>query len=443
MPRTASPPAASAVVPTAAQWATAFDGQLPPARPTLAYRASTLAVLVVMLLLPVCYVGMIATAAAGVFWYATHATVMFTGLGRGGGRAVLLLVVIYVAPIIAGGLLVVFMVLPLFRRREKRGRTVWVDRREQPLLYAYVDKLCDAMRAPRPARIDVVPMPTASAHIDNGLFGLFNRRLVLTVGLPLAAAFDLRQFTAVVAHEFGHFAQGGSMRASYAVHRINGWFVRLAYERTAADDLIASVAGHDAHWSLNLIGLTGQLTLWVARLLLRGMAVVSHATSMNLSRHAEFDADRQAARVVGGDAMAAALEALPYLSTAGELAARTAAAGWARRELPDDLVVLTHGFAGAIPATARAKIEAGVLSADAKWFDTHPPLFKRIAEVKRAGLPGVLRIDAPAACLFRDFDELCKMATIGQYQAAFGDKLQPEHLYPTSVPAAAVGSGQG
>jgi hypothetical protein len=43
----------------------------------------------------------------------------------------------------------------------------------------------------------------------------------------------------------------------------------------------------------------------------------------------------------------------------------------------------------------------------------------------------VLKLDAPATCLFRDFDELCKLATIDVYQSVLGQALKPEHLVPT------------
>ena len=79
--------------------------------------------------------------------------------------------IVYIAPLLAGSLLVLFMVLPLFDKARETSRPLWVDRREQPLLYAYVEKLCDTMGAPRPVRIDVVPSVTASAHIDNGCSG--------------------------------------------------------------------------------------------------------------------------------------------------------------------------------------------------------------------------------------------------------------------------------
>src|SRR5439155_23611686 len=93
-------------------------GRIEAVRVGAGYRLGLLAAAGAMLLLPLIYVGFIALVAWGVFWYATHATVMFESLStRGSGRGALVILVIYIAPIIAGGILILFMVKPLFARK--------------------------------------------------------------------------------------------------------------------------------------------------------------------------------------------------------------------------------------------------------------------------------------------------------------------------------------
>lgn len=417
---------------TGVELATAFDGRMPKVPTPMGYRLAILAVFCAMVLLPGVYLGILALALLGIRWYAIHALPLFD-FGMHGGRAMLLIVVLYAAPLIAGGLLVAFLILPLFWKSKKREKPLWVDRREQPLLYAYIDKLCEAIGAPRPARIDVTPSANASAHIDNGLLGLVGRRLVLTIGLPLAQSLDLRQFTGVLAHELGHFRQGMSMRLSYVVFRINGWFFRLAHRRSGLDDAVDSFMGSDTHWTIIILGVTCKLMLGFTRLVLMGMALLSHALSMHLSRQAEYDADRVAARIAGGEAMAEVLQSLPFISAASEKALASAQRGWARHRLPDDLVVLTDGYRQRLAPEVRSAITAKILSEDDSYFDSHPPLFKRVALMKLSTTPGVLKLDAPATLLFKDFDELCKISTISFYQSVLGARLQPEHLVPTPL----------
>ncbi|HVT81362.1 MAG TPA: M48 family metalloprotease [Phycisphaerae bacterium] len=420
-----------------AQLALAFDGTLEPSRISVFYHIALFLVFCAMVLLPVVYFAIIAAAIMGVRWYAVHASVLLSALRFGSGMV--LVGVIYIAPLVAGGLLVLFMILPLFWRSRKEEKPFAADRREQALLYAYIDRLCDAMRTPRPARIDLTASPNASAHIDNGLFGLVSRRLVLTIGLPLVRAMDLRQFTGVMAHELGHFSQGGGMRLSYVVHRINLWFLRLAYGRSGIDDVLDRMLQGEVHWGAALIGLLTKLVLWITRLILMGMALISHALSMHLSRQSEYDADHRAARIVGADCFGDALQLMPYISAAGSLGLRQAQEGWKRHTLPDDLVTLTDAFRSHLSPQIKDKITASILAQEESWFDTHPSLFKRVAVLKKSKIKGVLKLDAPATVLFKDFDELCKLATIKLYLTALGENLQPEHLVPVHLaPAGAT-----
>jgi Zn-dependent protease with chaperone function len=418
---------------TGAQLATAFDGKLERVPTTFGYRLLTLLVACMMVLLPVVYVGIIALTAWLTLKWPGYAGGMFRHVR---GRAALFMMVIFIAPLLAGVLLVIAMILPMFWRSTRGPKPFWVDEKEQPLLYSYIGALCKATGAPMPRRIDVIATANASAHIDNGIFGLLRRRLVLTIGLPLVAAMDLKQFTGVIAHELGHFSQGIFMRLSYAIHLINTWFARMAWGRSGIDDMLDSALQSEIHWSVMFIALVCKFVLFLARLVMMLMAVISQALSMSLSRQAEFDADRQAARIVGSESLGTGLQMIPAINTASEVTLEQAQEAWARRKLPDDLIVLTQHLHKHMPQKMRDELDAAILSEEDSWFDSHPPLFKRVAALKKAKYSGVMKINGPARVLFKDFDELCKFATLDLYSTVLGDALQPEHLVPVTLPAA-------
>ncbi len=107
-----------------------------------------------------------------------------------------------------------------------------------PLIYIgiacafFIDRLCDAVHAPRPRRIDVDCQVNASAGFRRGMLSmLLGRDPVLTIGLPFVAGMNARQFAGILAHEFGHFAQGGGIRLIYVIRPISFWFTRVVYER--------------------------------------------------------------------------------------------------------------------------------------------------------------------------------------------------------------------
>ncbi len=92
----------------------------------------------------------------------------------------------YMAFCIAGPILCVFLVKPIFTMQAAPRAGVTLDRPAEPRLFAFVERLCNAQGAPVPRQIRVDTDANASAALRHGLFGLFRDDLVLTIGLPLA-----------------------------------------------------------------------------------------------------------------------------------------------------------------------------------------------------------------------------------------------------------------
>jgi len=112
-----------------------------------------------------------------------------------------------------GFLLFLFLIKPVFFRRKSGNEGILTLRAEdEPLLFAFVNKLADATGARRPDLIEVDCEPNAGARLKRtGITGALGKGLVLRFGLPLVAAMTVRQFAGVLAHELGHFRQKGGM----------------------------------------------------------------------------------------------------------------------------------------------------------------------------------------------------------------------------------------
>jgi Zn-dependent protease with chaperone function len=232
----------------------------------------------------------------GVYWHAVHDVAILEG--RGGGRGRLLL---YLAPLIIGIILILFMVKPLFARRMRKTHPLTLNRAEEPTLHDFVDRLCEIVRAPKPTRIDVDTAVNASASFGEGSLSFLRHDLVLTVGLPLVAGLNLRQLTGVLAHEFGHFAQGGAMRLTYLIRHINNWFARVVYERDSWDDWLANASHDGGHWGITLVVALARFFVWVTRWILWILMFMGHVVSSIMLRQMEYDADRYEARVAGSE----------------------------------------------------------------------------------------------------------------------------------------------
>src|SRR5207237_10899472 len=139
-------------------------------------------------------------------------------------RVYLFKMAIYCAPLFAGVVLVLFMIKPLFAPRARHAQPLALNPAAEPLLFAFISKVCETIGAPFPNRIDLDCHLNASAAFRRGAVSFLGNDLVLTIGLPLVAALSLREFAGVLAHEFGHFTQGFAMRLSYLIRSINAWF---------------------------------------------------------------------------------------------------------------------------------------------------------------------------------------------------------------------------
>ena len=230
----------------------------------------------------------------------------------------------------AGGILIFFLVKPFFAAKAKRPEPITLDPEQEPLLFAFVQKVCGLVGAPAPCRIVVDCEVNASASLRRGLW---SKDLVLTIGLPLATGLEMRQFAGVLAHEFGHFAQGAGMRLTYIIRKINFWFARVVYERDEWDLKLEQYAkGGD--WRVLIVLHTARGCVWLSRRILWALMHTGHAISCFMLRQMEYDADSYEAKLAGSDAFEATASRLRVLNAATQVAYQDVRQSWASNRLP-------------------------------------------------------------------------------------------------------------
>ncbi len=399
----------------------AFKGAIPRTRTRPLYSAGLAIVAFAMVLLPLIYIGLIALTAKAVLWHLKHNTWIFEGdSGRGG----LMKLVFYLGPLVAGGILIFFMVKPFFAAKAKRPEPITLDPTKEPLLFAFVKKICGLVGAHAPCRIDVDCQVNASASLRRGLW---SKDLVLTIGLPLASGLDMRQFAGVLAHEFGHFAQGAGMRLTYIIRNINFWFARVVYERDAWDvKLERSARNTDLRFGIVLHA--ARACVWLTRRILWALMHLGHAISCFMLRQMEFDADSYEAKLAGSDAFELTASRLRVLNAATQSAYEDVRQSWASNRLPENLPLLIDHKAGSLPAELLQKLSASAESEKTGWFDTHPCDADRIRAARSLNQQGVFRLTDPTRRLFSNFTELSKTVTRHQYEKHFELEFTDQNL---------------
>jgi Zn-dependent protease with chaperone function len=404
----------------------AFNGNIEPVKTSISYRIGILAVTVVMLVLPLIYIGLIALVGYGVYYHmVNHAGIMTSVRGRGAILAVL----VYLAPLAIGGILVLFMFKPLFSRPTRFQRRRSLVRENEPVLFAFVDRICEAVGAAKPKRIDVDCEVNASASFRRGMFSMLGSDLVLTIGMPLVAGLSMRQFGGVLAHEFGHFAQGAGMRLSYIVRSISYWFTRVVYQRDSWDDQLAGWA-REIDLRVGWILYLAQIFVWLTRKVLWVLMMIGHAVGGYLLRQMEFDADRHEARLAGGDTFESTARQLGVLNLASQGAQSDLGDFYREGRLGDNLPKLIMANVEQLPPEAHEYLRKLAEESQTGPFDTHPADRDRIASAHRENAPGIFRLELPASNLILKFESLSQGVTWDFYREVLGDQLRREDLHP-------------
>jgi Zn-dependent protease with chaperone function len=400
----------------------AFSETIVPTAVSSSYRLGLVLVTIAMVLVPLLYLLLIGAVGWFLVWHLTADTWILHG--KSGGQLRLLG---YLTPAVAGATLLFFMVKPILARRAHRADPVQVTDAEQPALHALIREICRQVRSMLPARVHVDCQVNASASLRGGVLGVFSCDLDLTIGLPLATGLSVRELSGVLAHEFGHFAQGGGMRMTVLIRSINAWLYRVVHERDAWDSKLEE-------WSKKGDGRVmipmamARLSVWVSRRALAAVTTVGHGVSCYMLRQMEFDADSYEVKVAGTNSFTRTMVRLRELSAGQQMVYRGLQHSLENRAIPGDLPHLFAEYSRRLPDSIRETVQR--VSDDRTGpFDTHPSDGDRVAAAHAIGARGALvGGDEPATILFREFDRLSAAVTRHHYEDDLGLALDDIRL---------------
>jgi Zn-dependent protease with chaperone function len=312
----------------------------------------------------------------------------------------------------------------LFIPTGRRTDDLEIDAATQPELVAFVHRIADDARALRPHRIYLQPGVNACVFYHLSVLNLLvPSRKNLGIGLGLVNALTLGELKAVLAHEFGHFAQR-TMAVGRYVYIGRQIAARLVSRRDAVDRFLdeLSVANVRIAW----VGWIILTIVWAIRAVIEAVFRVVVLAELALSREMELQADRVAVSLTGSDALVHALYKLraadDALDRAASVAARQLHQG---RSIPDlyalqsrvmhhmRRVVGEHEYdvppAAAGDAAAHRVFEPGPAQAPQMW-STHPPSHVREDAAKAVYLAAPAD-DRDAWVLFRDAPALRRKLT--------------------------------
>ena len=280
---------------------------------------------------------------------------------------------------ILGGLTILWSVLPRWDRFRAPGPLL--TRENHPRLFKALELVAGATRQAMPAEVYLVPDVNAWVMQRGGVMGLGGRR-VMGLGLPLMRILSCSQFSAVLAHEFGHY-HGGDTKIGPWIYKTRGAIGRTLHALGTGSWLQAPFRCY-------------------AKMFLR----VTHA----VSRRQEFIADELAARTMGAKPLVDGLCSVHRVAPAFDYYWRNECAPVLSAGF---LPPLADGFdqfvrARHISESMDKQLEVQLSGGHTDPYDTHPPLRDRIAAIAHLPHGAAQGQELPAASLLEDLPGLEK-----------------------------------
>lgn len=397
-----------------------FRGSVPPLRPSFGYRMALTAVAVAMVLLPLLYFSLIAVTTWLVGLYASY---YFGSLIPSRGPWL-----VGALPLFVGIVVLVSLVKPLFARPANPDKPVRLDPKEEPLLFAFVGRLCQALGAPMPREIHVDCQINAAAGFRRGLLSLFGDDMVLTLGLPIVQGLSMQQLAGVMAHELGHFSQKAGMRVSYVIRVVNVWFVRLVYGRDRFDEILQEAADRMPLRWLRFFFQVALFCVKMTRWFLWALMMLGHMISSIMMKQMEYDADRYEVRLAGFSSFDTTMREMFSLGVAHQMAMDNLGNQWREKRLADNFphLVLANRKEGV--RKIAPQLETYLRNEKPERFGTHPTARQRTARAMREKGVGVFTSDLPATVLFYDFDTLSRKVSFTYYRKMLGNQIDARNL---------------
>lgn len=295
--------------------------------------------------------------------------------------------------------LAVFMVKAVFF--VKHGGTddsIEITSDHQPELFRFLHSLADKAGAPRPHKVFLSARVNAAVFYDLSVLNLFfPSKKNLEIGLGLVNALTLGEFRAVLAHEFGHFAQR-AMAVGRWVYVAQQIAAQLVARRDKLDDFLGALSRFDVR--VAWVGWLLSLVVWSIRSLVESAFQVVVLMQRALSREMEMNADLVAVSLTGSDALIHALHRLQAADDAWGRAMHFAMSEKACGRPPRDLFeiqtrvvghmgqLLNDRHYGRVPAAtgstpkAHRVFKAELAQPPQMWL-THPLNHEREANAKR------------------------------------------------------------
>lgn len=386
---------------TAEQIAAAFTGQIELPKVSFGRRWGTWLVLAVLLLLVAVYFAILGGLAFGVYWLATHDF----------GTSIPSWVVS--VAMAAAAILLLCLIRPLVMPRERPAEIVPLPADKQPLLADFVAKIAEQVHAAPPTVMQAECSPRVTVDAKGR---------TLSLGLPLVTNLTVEQLGGLIAAQLAMHRRGAGCGPANLIRSINGWMWRSVYQEDRFDRWITRANLRPGFHPGRLL-LPLRAFSFLARVVLWIPMFIGNTVAASLARESELDADRIAARLIGGKAWTATLERLKVVAFTWEGILTELPFLYKEQQLPDSLPQFLAERMADVTSDLAATLLTTVIKDEEIPFDSRPSAPEQAAAIAAEPAAGVLACPHAAQGLVTDCGGLSRQVSWDYYAARFGPQL--------------------
>ncbi|MCM8526234.1 MAG: M48 family metallopeptidase [Lentisphaeraceae bacterium] len=327
--------------------------------------------------------------------------------------------------IVISSIVFLFMVKPLMRffKRQKR---IEVKREDEPLIYEFIDLLCDKIDAPRPKKIELCCEANAAASLEKGMLSLFSKDMVMTIGIPFIEGMNMRELTGILSHEIGHFAQNAGMKLTYIVRAIYYWFALIVFDRDWIDELLYNLRKKNRFSVVRGIFSACYLFVLIPKIILWVFIMLAHFLGNFMLRQMEYDADRYKTQAGGSEQFEKTAFKVLQMGYAEEKSFGGLSLALETKRVVDDFPGYISASYVSLTKNENKQIKKYLKFDRGSIGDTHPPMKKRVKAAMKSDCDGIFKLETPASRLFQNLKKIKKEITEEIYEDRFGRNWQKE-----------------
>jgi len=344
--------------------------------------------------------------AVGFYHYLFYAITLFPGFNFYGGGYTSL----YIIGLILVTVLLIFLSRPLFNVISDK-KLMLLSEEQEPVIYLFANILAQKMGVDPVEKIALSSEVLVDAYYESPR-DFYEGKLTLEVGLPLISTLSLTEITALIAHEYGHYAQKQIKICYFIIRNVHGWFYRVIQGEDGWENRLESLREERPKRLMEFVTLPVVFGISAITKVFRVFSSALELVSSQLIFDTELHADQIQAQILGSDSFDRSLKHLVQVDQCYHAALEKIFSGEIQ---PVNISDLVYSLYEKNPLQSDQFIEMARSDRFNSWHFLPPPS-SRTRHVKNLQQNSIFSLEKPTVSLFSNVEEYAQRITLSLYE---------------------------